>query len=543
MRSGRVFISDVVLIAGYAVLLYMAIRGSRTYRAERTDRATALSWLPLVAIAALSVWQSSRAIEVIGGDRFGLYPDQPRVVLLGTFVAGAIAAVAVADSVVSRMRQVILWRSQRSERSLTRRGLAFWEAALVLATFGAIGVVLSVLGPGEDTSTKVSASNGSVAIEADGSEIALVGFTAAPDEAPVLASLMPITQPRAFSFPIFLAGAPEDDRLFVVELAGEIRVVIDGLVRPEPMLDIRDLVMMEGEGGMLGLAFHPEYATNGRLFVYYTDLNLNQILAEYRADPESAIVIGNETARLLDVPRSSAEHFGGMLQFGPDGYLYVSIGDGHEAIGPDHVSQDPGRIRGSILRLDVDSAQPYSIPMGNAIDDDGEPTEVWAYGLRNPWRFWIDEMSGTMVIGDVGEVSFEEMNVAFLDQQEQNFGWPIMEGSVCSMDVPCDPTGMILPTVEYPRKVGCAVIGGPVYRGSLLPILGETFYADFCSGWVRSFLFEGDQVVTHRIWAAAPEAVDIFRGNIVSFGVDREGEIYLLTVGNLGLVYKLVPQS
>jgi len=337
--------------------------------------------------------------------------------------------------------------------------------------------------------------------------------------------------------PVFATTAPGDGRLFVVERSGRILIYDPATqeVLPEPFLDIRSksLATTGIELGLLGLAFHPDYETNGRFFVQYTDRSNDTAVAEYvRADLDTADPDSEEI--FIAVEREGVRHNAGMLEFGPDGYLYVAIGDGglFEEFG-----QDPNHLLGVILRLDMDSGDPYAIPDDNPFaSGDGAP-EVWAYGLRNPWRFSIDRSSNTMFIGDVGQADAEEINAVALQPEGYNFGWPVMEGFACWLPREgCDTSGKVLPVITYDHTEGCSVTGGYVYRGSSIPeLFGHYFYADWCTGWVRSFEPTGDGVLSERDWSD-----ELDPGQVTSFGLDSDGELLYTTFeGTLG---RIVPR-
>jgi glucose/arabinose dehydrogenase len=332
--------------------------------------------------------------------------------------------------------------------------------------------------------------------------------------------------------PVLLISPPGDARRFVAERTGVVWLLDEeGLPQEEPFLDLRDRVNSGGiEQGFLGMAFHPDFADNGRFFAYYYRQGAEQTqLSEFamstdaeRGDPATEI-------RLLTFDKPTTRHNGGMLQFGPDGFLWMSLGEGGAA---SVNSQDPTRLLSSILRLDVDSGDPYGIPDDNPFVDGGGAPEVWAKGLRNPWRFSIDE--GLIYIGDVGHEDFEEIDIVSLDGAPYNFGWLRMEGTSC-FQRGCDAVaeGLTLPVVEYTHAEGCSVTGGYVYRGAAIPELdGHYFYGDWCGEWIRSFRYEAGEVIDHQ--TRFEDA-----GQINSFGLDSAGELYVLTYE--GAVKKIVP--
>lgn len=335
--------------------------------------------------------------------------------------------------------------------------------------------------------------------------------------------------------PTFL-GHAFDERLFIVEKPGRIQIVENGTIRDTPFLDITDRVGSGGsEQGLLSVAFHPEHASNGRFFVNYTDRNGDTVISRFQVGEDPNLADAESERILLTIAQPYGNHNGGQLQFGPDRYLYVGMGDGGSAGDPQNNGQDPTTLLGSLLRLDVDSGDDsgYAIPPDNPyVGSDSGRNEVWAFGLRNPWRFSFDRATGDLFIADVGQNMYEEVNVVPAGQPAPvNYGWNIVEGLHCFRSDPCDQEGLYLPAVEYSHpEGGCSITGGYVYRGELFPTLtGNYFYGDFCTGMVWSYLpAEGE-----------PHLVTEVQGNITSFGEDLAGEIYLLT--QQGQVYQIQP--
>jgi glucose/arabinose dehydrogenase len=342
-----------------------------------------------------------------------------------------------------------------------------------------------------------------------------------------------------FRAPVFVTAPPDgSDRLFVVEQGGTIRIVQDGRLLPQPFLDVSSLIVSGGERGLLGMAFHPRFAENGRFFVMYTARgNGDNTVARYqvssdpdRADPGSATI-------LLAIPDFAANHNAGMLAFGPDGYLYIGTGDGGGANDPQRTSQDLGAWLGKMLRLDVDSGEPYAVPRDNPfVGRNGARPEIWAYGLRNPWRYSFDRESGDLWIADVGQNRAEEINVQRAGSRGgENYGWSIMEGFRCLRGDSCDQAGLTLPVAEYGRNDGCSVTGGYVHRGTREPALtGAYLFGDYCSG---------------RIWSLHQNAggewirTELAQTNlrISSFGEDRDGDVYVADLQGGG-IYRLTAQ-
>jgi glucose/arabinose dehydrogenase len=333
-------------------------------------------------------------------------------------------------------------------------------------------------------------------------------------EAPAVA----LSRIGTFSRPVLVTAPPGDGRqLVVVEQEGAVRLVVDGSVRRKPFLDLREHVRAGPEDGLLGLVFAPDYATSGLLYALFTDLGGNLRLVEFRRsafDPEWADPV---TARsVLIVDKRTPMHNGGMLQFGPDGLLYVGIGDGGEPAR----AQDPESPLGKILRLD---------PRANA------PPEVFASGLRNPWRFWIDAATGDTYIGDVGEGRREELDVVPSGESGLDFGWPCFEGSIrLEAEGTCaDPRP---PVFEYEHgRRRCAIIGGVVVHDRRLPRLdGIGLFADACGAAVRTLLLDGRA-------SALAGTLGVKVTNPVSFGTDGSGRVYVTSF--LGPVYRLDPAS
>lgn len=341
--------------------------------------------------------------------------------------------------------------------------------------------------------------------------------------------------------PVDVQAPPGDRaRVFVVEQAGRIRILRDGTLVARPFLDLAGRVASGGERGLLGLAFHPDYARNGRLFVNYTDLRGDTVLAEFRAssDPDVADASGERV--LLRVAQPFANHNGGGLAFGPDGKLYAGLGDGGSAGDPLGNGQRLDTLLGKLLRLDVDAGMPYAIPADNPFAGRSDARgEIWAYGLRNPWRFGFDRAGGDLFIGDVGQAQREEIDVGSATRRGgENYGWNVAEGTRCfAPPSGCDLSGLTPPVLDYGHDEGCSVTGGVVYRGCRMPGWhGTYFYGDFCSGFVRSFRLEAGRAVERRDWTAT---LGPGLGQVSSFGVDADGEIYVLDYD--GDVFRLVP--
>ena len=336
------------------------------------------------------------------------------------------------------------------------------------------------------------------------------------------------------SAPLFLTHAG-DSRLFIVEQRGRIRIVENGQLLDTPFLDISNIVLDEGERGLLSMAFHPNYSNNGFLYVYHTDQGGDSRVALYSgsgntADPNSGLTI-------MTIGQPFSNHNGGLLTFGADGMLYVALGDGGSGGDPMGNGQDTTTLLGSILRIDVDNQDVglnYGIPSDNPFFGSGTARgEIWAYGLRNPWRFAFDDTDGRLYVADVGQSSFEEVSVVNAAVGGLNFGWNVMEGRSCFNAANCDQGGLVLPVLQY-DNVGsnCSITGGYVYRGSELSSLqGHYFYSDFCGGFLRSFRYNNGATADEQDWA-------LNVGAVTSFGQDSAGELYMIVAA--GAVLKIV---
>lgn len=327
-------------------------------------------------------------------------------------------------------------------------------------------------------------------------------------------------------------------RLFIVEQAGVIRILQDGQLLPAAYLDISAQVGSQGnEQGLLGLAFHPRYPENGYFYVNYTDLNGDTVISRFKvsqSDPN--LVDVSSEARLLSVKQPYANHNGGAIAFGPDGYLYLGLGDGGSAGDPQNYAQSLNTLLGKILRLDVDGDQLYRAPEENLFSSAQLP-EIWVYGLRNPWRFSFDRLTGDLYMGDVGQNQWEEINfIPANSPPGLNLGWKYLEGSHAYSQNP-PPAGLTLvnPIFEYNHSQGCSVTGGLVYRGKLLPDWdGVYLFGDYCSGFVWG-------VVRSQNGDWQQDVLFENIGRISSFGEDQEGEIYLVDLS--GTIFKLAARN
>jgi glucose/arabinose dehydrogenase len=339
-----------------------------------------------------------------------------------------------------------------------------------------------------------------------------------------------------FRRPVFVTGAKDGtNRLFIVEQRGKIYVLESNFqMHDTPFLDVSGLISTEGnEQGLLGLAFHPQYKDNGIFFIHYTDVNGDTVVARYtvsESDPNVADANSGEYVLRIDQPYPN--HNGGNLIFGPDGYLYIGMGDGGSAGDPKGNGQNTRVLLGKMLRIDINNGSSYAIPADNPFANDSNyAPEIWALGLRNPWRYSFDRATGDLYIADVGQNTWEEVDFQPAGQGGQNYGWDIMEGSHQYTNDATVPDGLTNPFFEYDHSDGCSVTGGYVYRGTALPELqGIYLFADYCSG---------------IIWASYRDAGGNWQTStfmdtsltVSSFGEDDAGELYVVNHG--GTVSKL----
>lgn len=387
------------------------------------------------------------------------------------------------------------------------------------------GATTVPVGSGSSTTTPVTGTGD------PGAVTTVPGATTTPgSDLPALQGVRLETLVQELGQPTVLTTPPGDERLFVVERVGVIRILDANreLLGPA-FIDLTDRVLANGiEQGLLGLAFHPDYANNRRFYVYYTDQGGRRQLSEFQVSVSDPNLASPDTERVLielEQPPDATDirHYGGQLAFGPDGFLWVSMGDGADSRDQ---GQDPNTMFGAISRIDVDGGDPYGIPPENPFVSGGGAGEVWAYGLRNPWRFSIDPVDGLIYIADVGHADQEEINVLPIDEGGFNLGWSDVEGTRCFHLQDCDLANYTAPVITYSHEEGCSVTGGYVYRGTEIPELAGTyFYSDWCSQWIRSFKYVAGQVTEERDWSADLGQI----GQINTFGVDGTGELYLAT--------------
>ena len=337
-----------------------------------------------------------------------------------------------------------------------------------------------------------------------------------------------------FDQPVLVTAPPGDFRLFIVDQPGRIWVIEGDEV--DEFLDIRDVVRFIGEQGLLGLAFHPEYATNHFFYLNFIDDRGGTVVSEFQADPSDPNLARPGSRRdVMRVAQPAANHNGGMIAFGPDGLLWIGLGDGGGSNDRYRNGQRSDRRLGSMLRIEVgpDAPEPFGEPTDGPFVEEGGLAEVWSIGLRNPWRWTFDE--DDLYIADVGQRTIEEINVVPSDEPGLNFGWPLLEGRDCFRSATCDRDGLQLPVVTYTHRRGCSVTGGFVYRGAEIPELtGHYFFGDFCGGWVDSIVVGDDrELIEQYEWFSAGTLP-----GLTSFGIDAWGEIY--TMNTAGAVYRIV---
>jgi glucose/arabinose dehydrogenase len=336
---------------------------------------------------------------------------------------------------------------------------------------------------------------------------------------------------KGLARPVALVAAPGDarKRLFIVEQhVGRIRFLEGGKLSPKVFFKIGGL-STGNEEGLLGLAFHPKFADNGKLYVNYTSADMATHIVEYRVGGDPDAVDTSTKREIIVIAQPYSNHNGGNLVFGPDGKLYTGMGDGGYFGDPKRNGQNPRALLAKLLRFNVDAARPTP--------------EIVHIGLRNPWRFSFDEPTGGLYIGDVGQDLWENVYVVSTrDDTRHNFGWNIVEGNHCYNAQTCDRTGFTPPVADYPHGEGCSVTGGFVYRGKALPMLtGRYFYADYCTGILRSFVWTAPSAIReHWDWKAAIDKKFQLQ-QIASFGVDHDGELYIVEL--TGAIYELVPKA
>jgi len=336
-----------------------------------------------------------------------------------------------------------------------------------------------------------------------------------------------------------------DGRLFVTRQSGKVVIWDGNQVLPTPFLDLSALIVCCGEQGLLSIAFHPSYSINGFFFVNYTNTTGQTVVARYRvSDNDPNVANAFSAAILLTIDQPYTNHNGGELQFGPDGYLYIGMGDGGSANDPQCHAQSSDSLLGKLLRIDADvlNSPYYAVPLDNPYLTTTGPPEAWDYGLRNPWRFSFDRLTGDLYIADVGQDTLEEIDYEPVTSRGgHNYGWKVMEGSQCGAGgtagcvvppPPCGDPAYTPPVLEYSHANGnCSIVGGYLYRGTAIPALkGMYVYGDYCSGTIWAASVQGG------VWTTVPLAVNA--PNLTTFGEDASGELY---VGTQGALFALLP--
>jgi len=397
-------------------------------------------------------------------------------------------------------------------RRLTASGtLGRLEAGSYTVTANDVGAAL--------TTYRASLARQTIAITGNDARTARVAYDSVPLQLAIVPFVTGLVQP------VYLTAPRGDARQFVVERGGRIKLVVGGAVQSTLFADLSARVNNSGERGMLSMAFDPAYATNGLLYVYYVGLNGNVIVERLTSVPGAAVATGSGGI-VISIAHGGGEHHGGMIAFGPDGMLYLAPGDGGCCGDPQGNAQKLTTMLGKILRINV-RAQPYTLPSDNPfLAQPSVLPEIWAYGLRNPWRFAFDATTSQMYIGDVGQDAREEINVVPAANGGMNFGWPFTEGTACyNPSTNCTAgRALTLPVVDYPHSEGCSVTGGFVYRGVAIPELsGHYLYADYCRGWLRSFRMNAGRVSEQKNWT------NVSLPLVNSFGQDGAGELYMIS--------------
>jgi glucose/arabinose dehydrogenase len=474
------------------------------------------------------------AADVQGtGKTYRPSPTTQQVTLVATTTEASVTVAYGAGS--ATLDLTVLGLPSGTNASISLTGPAGYTRALTSSTSvvyleaGTYTIAAGVVGSNLTTYSPAPASQ-TVSIVDATTSTASVSYGASPLALALRLHAQGLTEP------VFLTAPDGDARQFIVERNGRIRIVENGALLATPFLDISSRVNFVGERGMLSMAFDPLYATNGRFFVYYVDLGGFMVVESFGSTSGSNVA-GATNGIVIRIPHDGENHHGGQIAFGPDRMLYVAPGDGGCCGDPQNNAQNMATLLGKILRLDVRTF-PYTVPGDNPfVGGVFERPEIWASGLRNPWRYSFDAPSGMLYIGDVGQDSREEVDVVSATAKGLNYGWRLMEGSACyNPTTACNPGGgtLTLPVQDYPHSEGCSVIGGYVYRGSDVPELtGHYLYSDFCGGWLRSFRSFAGGATDQRSWPG----VSLVRG--VSFGRDGAGELYMIGAGR---VWKIVRQ-
>ncbi|HMG70778.1 MAG TPA: PQQ-dependent sugar dehydrogenase [Gemmatimonadaceae bacterium] len=481
---------DVLAPGNYTLTTSDVQAGGKTYHPDPATQTVAVSASPSPAVTAVAYGAGTAAIDLS----------------IAGLPAGTDAAVTVtgADAL-----------SRPITTSTTLRNLEAGSYTIAATT------VASSL-----TTHAPAVASQSVNVTVGGTVSATVTYGSAPLQLalqPVVSGLINAS---------FATSLAADSRLFIVERVGRVRIFKDGALLATPFFDISDHVNSVGERGMLSIAFDPDYATNGYVYAYYTDALSNMIVERLTSTPGSNTAAATGTI-VINIGHGGKDHHGGLITFGPDGMLYVAPGDGGCCGDPNNNAQNLTSFLGKILRLNVRTL-PYTIPAGNPfVSQTGRVKEIWAYGLRNPWRYSFDPPTGLLLIGDVGQDSREEVDVVSASTGGTNFGWRLMEATACYIPTSgCNTGALTLPAIDYPHSDGCSVIGGYVYRGAAIPELtGHYLYADYCNGWLRSFRAAPGTLTERQTWAVTAPGT-------LSFGRDGAGELYLLSADKLSKIVR-----
>jgi glucose/arabinose dehydrogenase len=363
--------------------------------------------------------------------------------------------------------------------------------------------------------------------------------TKAPEPSPLVPVIQPQLYAEGFTRPTTIAFTddPTDKRLFVTEGQGTIRIVNgDGKLAADPLLDIKPQVLDKGEMGLLGLAFHPDFKKSGYFYVNYIDKGQNTIISRFKVSKQTGLADPASEKVLIKLKQPYPNHNGGILMFGPDGYLYIGLGDGGSSGDPDNRAQNKGDLLGKILRIDVDHGDPYATPASNPFKgQSAAKPEVWAYGLRNPWRLSFDRTTGDMFIADVGQNKYEEIDFQKASSKGgENYGWRCYEGLHEFNTEGCQPAGSyVAPILEYDHAdKRCSVTGGFIYRGTVYPAMqGKYFYADICGGQLYYAAPKKDGKWQETLAAST-------QLHISTFGEDAAGELYATDI-ETGKLYHL----
>lgn len=350
---------------------------------------------------------------------------------------------------------------------------------------------------------------------------------------------------RNLSKPVFITHSGDNNgRLFIVEQGGRIKILRQGVVLSTPFLNLSAKVSKGSEQGLLGLAFHPDYASNRKFYVDYTDVNGDTVIAEYLRSTTNANIASTTGRILLKIAQPYSNHNGGMLAFGPDGYLYIGMGDGGSSGDPGNRAQSLSTLLGKILRIDVDNrpaGKQYAIPPGNPYAGTTGLDEIWARGLRNPWRFSFDSVTGDLWIGDVGQNRYEEIDRSTAVNGQNagrglNYGWRVIEGNACyNPSSGCSTSGKTSPMAVYSHSLGCSVTGGYVYRGlAYHGLVGGYLFGDFCSGRIWALRAYGSATQTPVLMADTGLSIS-------SFGEGPDGTMYVTDLG-AGEIWAVVAQ-